>query len=162
MTQQQHSAAVLAGAVPTIRRAIARFEGNGDRYQAGLARQALAVCLAPPARTFADPPPATTSLPGATQPDDEATLAGAIDHLKMQFAKAKERGDDETAARIEDLLRRLGSPPTMPALGVEKAGGQTFSDRPVRHRYPRRPLAASERAMLAKAPMGRQVVAEYT
>jgi hypothetical protein len=35
-----------------------------------------------------------------------------------------------------------------------------IAGRPARHQHPR-PLAASERAMLAKTPMGRQLLAEY-
>jgi hypothetical protein len=155
----EHSATVLASAVPTLRTALARFEAQGDTWQADLARRALAICLAP-ARTFADAPPAVAGPPGATQPD-EGVLATAINHLTMKFAEAKQSGDHETAAKIEDLLRRLGKPPHMPALGVEKGHGQTFADRPARHQHPRRPLSATERAQLAKTPVGRQLLAEY-
>src|SRR5688500_12084269 len=98
---RQHSAAVLASAVPTIRRALAHFERRGDGYQAAKAREALAICLQPPARTFADEyqdlvtannaPANNATASGATA--ENPVLDAAHRHLVQVYLKAKEKGD---------------------------------------------------------------------
>lgn len=146
-----HTNAVLQSAVPHLRAAIRRFESRGDFHSANRARLALAIAQQrPAARAFADPP-----IPGgpAGGDSDDAVLQTAHDHLVMKFAEAKQNGDGETVAKLEPYLRSQGILPEMPALDHMASKGAPAPQK--------RPLTDTERAMLEKTPMGRQLLSEY-